>query len=239
MEKEQKVYAVFQAISDGYDMANERVSLGLHTGWKRAAARAVTTSIPAGGRVLDLCCGTGDMTALLLEMAPDLRIVGLDFSPNMLARAKERFAENERVALIRGNAMALPFEGKRFDAAVISFGLRNTADYGRVLREMTRVVRRGGTVCCLDSFRPESRLVQPFYDLYFSGLMPLIGGGLARRWEYRWLCESTRAFLSAEGLSGLMQSSGLERITGTSFLFGACSLRTGYRGGSGSDEDLE
>lgn len=232
MEREQRVYAIFQSIACGYDRANQRISLGRHVSWKRAAVCSIIGGIPRYGKTLDLCCGTGDMTALFLEQTPDLRVTGLDFSPNMLDTARRRFDGDLRVELIQGNAMSLPFEDESFDAAVISFALRNTGDYGRVLDEMVRVVRRGGAVCCVDSFRPESKLIQPFYDLYFSGLMPLIGGGLAHRKEYHWLSDSTKAFLSADGLSVLMREKGLKRIAGRSFLFGACSIRTGYRGGS-------
>ena len=222
MDKEKHVYNVFEAVAGGYDSANARISLGLHLRWKRAAADFVLTAVPPDGRVLDLCCGTGDIAALLLESRGDISVTGLDFSPAMLAVACERFSGDSRVALKQGNALALPFEDASFDGAVISFGLRNTSDYGRVLAETARVVRPGGLVCCIDSFTPGSKLVRPFYALYFTRLMPLLGGGTRHRREYLWLSRSTGDFIPARELSLLMREKGLRKVKEKRYMMGAC-----------------
>ena len=222
MKKEEYVYNVFENVAEGYDAANNRISLGLHRHWKRRAMERTLAAVPPEGRLLDLCCGTGDMTALALEMKPGLRVTGLDFSPAMLAQAEKRLGRNSRVELIRGDAMALPFPDGSFDGAIISFALRNTADYQNVLEEMVRVVKPGGSVCCIDSFRPLSPIIRPFYDIYFSVLMPLLGGGKEKFSEYRWLCRSTREFVSPSALRCLMERSGLEKTVQDSFLFGSC-----------------
>lgn len=232
MDKETRVFNIFQTVADRYDSANERISLGQQQRWKRAAVQSVVTAIPRNGRVLDLCCGTGDITSLLLKSAPGLSVVGLDFSPRMLDEAMRKVGGDKRVALLEGNAAALPFENETFDAAIISFGLRNTCNFGRVIGEMSRTVRPGGVVCCIDSFMPRHRWIKPFYSFYFRYVMPFIGGGISYHGEYRWLNESTETFLTPDELESIMRVCGLIEILGKSFLFGACAYRTGYRGGT-------
>lgn len=231
MKKEEFVFQVFESISDDYDAANNRISLGLHMHWKRSAVERLLRGVPQGGRVLDLCCGTGDMTELMLSLRPDIRVVGLDFSPAMLAQAEKRLGALRGFELVLGNAMALPFNTESFDGAVISFALRNTADYGKVLEEMARVTRTGAPVCCIDSFVPECAFVRPFYQIYFSLMMPLLGGGRKKRTEYRWLCRSTREYVSPEELRQLMAEYGLTDAERQRFMFGSCVSLCTYKEG--------
>ncbi len=227
--KAARVLGIFESIAGDYDRANARISLGLHRSWKRMLIRRLCRSVPAGGEVLDLCCGTGDIAIALAKARRDLQVTGLDFSPAMLARAKARGAGIPNLRFEPGDAMALPFGEGRFAAAAISFGLRNTADYAQVLREMRRVTARGGEVLCLDSFVPDSSLVKPFYRLYFKHLMPLLGGGFAHRREYLWLCESTEAFLSRRELEALFERCGLCGAASRTRMLGACSLVWGKK----------
>jgi len=231
MTKENYVYQVFESVADGYDAANERISLGRQRQWKRAAVKRLLSGVPHGGSVLDLCCGTGDMTQLIFEARPDVHVIGLDFSPAMLARARSRLSGFAKLRLVQGNAMALPFETGSFDGVIISFALRNTADYRTVLREMARVIRRGAPACCIDSFTPTLPIVKPFYKIYFSLLMPLLGGGISRRREYRWLCRSTKEYVSPKELRHLMAECGLIDAETDSFMFGSCVSICTYKEG--------
>ena len=158
MNKEEKVLGIFETISENYDAANDRISLGMQKGWKKHLISAVKSSTPK--KVLDVCCGTGDISLML--SAEGIGVTGLDFSPAMLKVAKEKDADS-KVNWIQGNAMELPFEDGSFDACTISFGLRNTPDFEQVLREMKRVSR--GNVYVLDSFIPENKFVYPFFKL--------------------------------------------------------------------------
>ena len=227
--KAARVLRIFESIAADYDRANGRISLGLHRSWKRMLIRRLSRGTPPGGEVLDLCCGTGDIAIALAKERSDLKVTGLDFSPAMLARAEARGADLPNLRFERGDAMALPFPDGSFSAAAISFGLRNTADYAQVLREMRRVTRSGGEVLCLDSFVPDSALVKPFYRLYFKHFMPLLGGGLAHRREYLWLCQSTEAFLSRGELEALFERCGLRGPASRTRMFGACSLVWGKK----------
>lgn len=217
MNKEEKVYSIFQKIAKNYDAANDRMSLGMQKDWKKHLTDAVEKNVSAGS-ALDVCCGTGDIAVALSKT---FKVSGLDFSPAMLDIAKTRSGE---VSWVLGSAMELPFEDDSFDACSISFGLRNTADFGRVLSEMKRVVRPGGFVFVLDSFEPEKGFVFPFYKLYFKHMVPLIGGKNEYTEEYRWLNRSTEEFLSPKELSDLMRSLGLKDPETEKYLFGACCL---------------
>jgi demethylmenaquinone methyltransferase/2-methoxy-6-polyprenyl-1,4-benzoquinol methylase len=227
--KEKTVYQIFQKIAGRYDRSNILISLGLQGRWKRMLTGRLLKNLPEGAAVLDVCCGTGDIALELARARRNLRVTGLDFSPAMLKEAEKRRRGRKNVRFLQGNAMALPFRDAVFDAAVISFGLRNTADYGRTLREMVRVVKADGSVLCLDSFVPGMRLVRPFYRFYFRNVMPLIGGGLKHRKEYRWLYLSTQSFLRPEQLVRLFREAGLEDVCLESRMFGACALVSGCR----------
>lgn len=229
MEKRKRVYGIFQGISQSYDSANRRISLGLEQSWKRGLVEALSSQVPPGGSVLDVCCGTGDIAVAVAGKRTDAAVTGLDFSPAMLNVAREKGAALSNLSWREGDAMHLPFADHAFSAAAISFGLRNTPDYEAVLKEMMRVVCPGGWVYCLDSFVPDSPLIRPFYDLYFRGVMPLLGGGFCHRREYRWLWQSTRDFLRKHELTALFAAVGLENVRADSHLFGTCALHCGQK----------
>lgn len=219
--KEEQVYKVFEAISEGYDDANTRISLGMEKSWKK---NLIDLYAP-GSKILDVCCGTGDIAIAL--NAKGCEAIGLDFSPAMLEVAKKKCPEG--IAWIQGNAMDLPFEDNSFDSACISFGLRNTPDYEKVLSEMKRVVRPGGIIACLDSFVPDNAFVKFFYNIYFKGIMPLIGGQKEHKEEYDWLANSTEMFLRSKELKALFEKVGINNVTIKKMMYGACCLHKGNK----------
>ena len=231
-EKEAYVYRVFQTVADGYDRANRRISLGADLRWKKAAATTLCEGLPAAPELLDLGCGTGDMLLLLFSLCPNARLTGMDFSPNMLKAAEENCSAipRQRLRLLQGNAMSLPFDDGSMDGVSISFALRNMEDYGQVLQEAVRVLKPGGRLAVIDSFVPRQRLVLPFYRIYFSGIMPLLGGGLQRRQEYRWLSRSTEQFITLDELCVLMENVGLQNMQRKTFMLGACACAVGEKG---------
>lgn len=224
------VHGVFESIAEGYDAANDRISLGMHRFWKKAlcdAALKACCSDARAGLVLDVCCGTGDITRMLATQAPDVLVCGLDFSAHMLEVAEHRLEGLDNVMLVEGNALELPFDDDTFDSAVISFGLRNTPDYKQVVSEMVRVTRPGGVVACLDASVPDSTIIQPFYQFYYKNVMTLLGGGMSNRKEYDWLYESTQEFLRKDELAQLFEKCGLISVSVRSFMFGAAALHVG------------
>lgn len=227
--KEQRVYHVFQSISEGYDRANVRISLGLQSRWKKMLTDRLAADTAKKGAVLDVCCGTGDIAIRTAGRRRDLRVTGIDFSPAMLKVARKKGGGRRNLRFMQGNAMKLPFKDNSFAAADISFGLRNTADYAQVLSEMKRVVKPGGYIYCLDSFVPDSPLIRPFYNLYFHYVMPMLGGGRKYREEYNWLYESTQKFLHRKELESLYRELGLTAIGHKTRMCGACVLVWGRK----------
>ncbi len=232
--KEAKVYAVFQKISEDYDSMNNLISMGRHHAWKRALIKCVLALQPSA--VLDVASGTGDIALELAGLLPEARVVASDFSENMLAVAERRRDEAKltNVEVSCQNAMEMSFPDETFDVAVVSFGLRNMPDYARVISEMVRVLRPGGLFCCLDASYPTNWFVKPFFRLYFKFIMPAEGRFLARApEEYKWLNESTEAFLSKKDLALLMKRCGLSEVEYRSFMLGGAALHTGYKGAAG------
>ncbi|EFS21549.1 ubiquinone/menaquinone biosynthesis methyltransferase [Fusobacterium gonidiaformans 3-1-5R] len=228
-KKSEKVHGVFETISKEYDKANDRISLGFQRKWKGMLVQKLLEETEKQGRVLDVCCGTGDISIWIAKKRNDLNIVGLDFSSSMLREAEKKSRGLSNILWKEGDAMALPFEEHSFSAACISFGLRNTADYEMVLREMKRVLKEDGILYCLDSFVPDNRWIRPCYQMYFKYMMPFLGGGKKHYQEYFWLYESTQQFLRKQELLLLYQKLGLRELKVYSKMYGACVLIQGKK----------
>lgn len=234
--KEEYVFRVFQSIAEGYDRANSRISLGAHLRWKKSAVKCMQDALPKKAALLDIGCGTGDMLRIFSELCPGASLTGLDFSPNMLKAAGANLRDLPNLKLQQGNALDLPFPDASFDGVSISFALRNTADYLRALQEASRVLKEGGMLLVIDSFVPDSAVVRPFYHLYFAGIMPLLGGGVKKRKEYRWLTKSTEEFISVSELQELIRKAGFQDAGRREFLFGACSYVLGKKRNEEKDD---
>ena len=195
------VRGMFDRIAPVYDTMNRVMTAGLDRRWRRLAVREV---VWPGDRVLDACCGTGDL-ALEAERHGG-RVVGLDFSGRMLARARRKSATIEWV---EGDALALPFEDASFDAATVGFGVRNLSDLGLGLRELARVLRPGGMVAVLEITRPRG-VLRPFFRIWFDVLVPFAGRVLPGGKAYTYLPASVRRFPGAEDLAALLEGAGFE-----------------------------
>jgi demethylmenaquinone methyltransferase/2-methoxy-6-polyprenyl-1,4-benzoquinol methylase len=194
---------MFDRIAPVYDFMNRAMSLGLDVRWRRMTARAV---VRPGDRVLDVCCGTGDLAIADSEAGGD--VTGLDFSEQMLARARRK---SDAIEWVRGDATALPFPDEAFDAVTVGFGIRNLDDLESGLRELARVLRPGGRLGCLEITRPRGAL-RPFFRLWFDGLVPLAGRVLPGGSAYTYLPASVRRFPGPEDLAGAMERAGFSAI---------------------------
>ncbi|MCL1790534.1 MAG: demethylmenaquinone methyltransferase [Peptococcaceae bacterium] len=229
-DKEQKVYTVFQNISDDYDRMNDIICFGMHHRWKRDLVNRINKRKYTS--ILDVCCGTGDIILELARDNPKASLCGLDFSENMLSVAEERKAQSDltNIRFQHGNAMELPFANNSFQCVTISFGLRNVPDYGQVLEELYRVLEPGGMLYCLDSSYPESPFVRPFFKLYFKYIMPAVGHLFSNhKEEYKWLNDSTEQFLNKNELAQLIQSVGFQKPAVRTYLLGSAALHRGKK----------
>jgi demethylmenaquinone methyltransferase/2-methoxy-6-polyprenyl-1,4-benzoquinol methylase len=209
---------MFDRIAPVYDSMNRLMTAGLDRRWRRETAAAV---VQPGDRVLDVCCGTGDL-ALAAQQA-GAKVTGLDFSEPMLERARAKAPELDWVS---GDALVLPFEDGSFDAVTIGFGLRNLADAERGLNEMRRVLTAGGRVGILEITRPRGVLA-PFYRLWFDGVIPLAGKVLPGGSAYSYLPASVRRFPDPQALVKLMDEAGFDEIRWRLFAGGIVALHTG------------
>jgi len=205
MPEARAVQAMFARIARRYDFLNRVLSVGIDRRWRARLVRRLGP--PAALSVLDVACGTGDLAFEL--QAAGAKVVGLDFTHEMLviARDKDRAA---RVPFLNGDALALPFEARSFDAATIAFGLRNLSDRTLGLAELARVVRPGGLVLVLEFSMPRSRLLATPYRFYFTRVLPRIGGLVSGdREAYRYLPDTVLAWPRPEALQREMESVGL------------------------------
>ncbi|HMI99857.1 MAG TPA: bifunctional demethylmenaquinone methyltransferase/2-methoxy-6-polyprenyl-1,4-benzoquinol methylase UbiE [Gaiellaceae bacterium] len=212
------VRRMFDRIAPVYDPMNRLMSAGLDRRWRAATAEAV---VREGDRVLDVCCGTGDLSIAAREAGGE--VTGLDFSAPMLERARRKSAE---VEWLEGDALALPFPDGSFDAVTIGFGLRNVANVERGLTELRRVLRPGGRVAILEITRPKGALA-PFYRLWFDGIIPLAGKVLPGGSAYSYLPASVRRFPAPAGLAKLLDEAGFAEIRWRLFAGGIVALHTG------------
>jgi demethylmenaquinone methyltransferase / 2-methoxy-6-polyprenyl-1,4-benzoquinol methylase len=212
------VRSMFDRISPVYDAMNRTMTMGLDQHWRRATVAAV---VQPGDRVLDACCGTGDLALAALDAGAT--VTGLDFSEPMLERARRKSGE---IDWVQGDAEKLPFEDESFDAATVGFGVRNLADLERGLVELRRVLRPGGRVAILEITRPSGPLA-PFYRLWFDGFVPLLGKLLPGGSAYTYLPASVRRFPGPDELAGLLRGAGFDDVRWRTFAGGIVALHIG------------
>jgi demethylmenaquinone methyltransferase / 2-methoxy-6-polyprenyl-1,4-benzoquinol methylase len=231
-EKVRYVRRMFGAIAPRYDLANTLISAGLHHRWKRAAIEML--GVPIGGHALDICCGTGDLAILLARrVGPGGRIVGIDFSEEMLAIARRRAAAAGVGTICRfavGDAEALALPDRRFDVAAMGFGLRNVAHPDGALREVRRVLHPGGRLAILEFSRPHNWAVRGLYDIYSFTLLPWLGRIVSRHADaYLYLPTSIRTWPDQEGLAAEMVRAGFTPVRYRNILSGIAAIHTGTR----------
>jgi demethylmenaquinone methyltransferase/2-methoxy-6-polyprenyl-1,4-benzoquinol methylase len=199
---------MFDRIAPVYDAMNRIMTAGLDVRWRRLTAAA---AVRPGDRVLDAACGTGDL-AIADRKAGASHVTGLDFSEQMLARARRKAADRTDVLeWVQGDLLALPFEDASFDAATVGFGVRNVADLERALRELRRVLRPGGRLAILEITQPRGPL-RPFFSLWFDRVVPLLGKVLPGGSAYTYLPASVKRFPAAEELAALLRDCGFGEV---------------------------
>jgi demethylmenaquinone methyltransferase / 2-methoxy-6-polyprenyl-1,4-benzoquinol methylase len=196
------VRVMFDRIAPVYDAMNRVMTAGLDRRWRELAAEVV---LP-GDRVLDACCGTGDL-ALAARRRGGV-VTGLDFSPVMLERARRKGPD---VEWVQGDLLALPFPDGSFEAATVGFGVRNVADLALALRELRRVLVPGGRLAVLEITQPRG-VLRPFYRLWFDGIVPALGHVLPGGDAYTYLPASVRRFPGPDALATLLEDAGFGAV---------------------------
>ncbi len=217
---------LFNGIAPSYDRLNHLLSFGLDRHWWRKTARTFAPILKnPDARILDICCGTGDLTAALLKHRPAQAepVTGLDFSPEMLARARTKYAATN-IVWTEGDAMHLPYSDNSFDLVTAAFGFRNLSNYAAGLRELHRVLRPGGQIGILECNQPTG-LSGALYNLYFRHILPVIGGWISGdRAAYAYLPASVARFPRLPRMFELITAAGLTHPTWDRYLLGAAGL---------------
>ncbi len=227
LREEHEVSAMFGRIVRRYDTMNRLMTGGRDVAWRHLAARVAVAD--GAARALDVATGTGDLALDLLEAGAG-SVVGLDFAPPMIEAAQRKSADESRATFMVGDALRLPFADGEFDACTVSFGLRNMANFQDALAEMSRVLRPGGRLVCLELTPYRKPVLGRLFGWYFSALVPVIGGVLSGdREAYRYLPASVEGFPDARALAAMMANAGLEGVKWKLLGGGTVALHAGTK----------
>lgn len=227
-ERAPKVRAMFSRLAERYDLVNDVMSFGMHRHWKRETVRLALDGRNPRPRVLDLCCGTGDMTFAAARTGA-ARVVGADFTIPMLAVAKRRArAEKTRPDYVAADALRLPFRDGSFDAITVGYGLRNIADPRLALSEMRRVLAPGGRAVILDFGKPDNPVARGLYYGYLRTMMPAVGLVFHGDHEtYSYIPDSLERYPAQRGVEEMMRQVGFANVRYEDRLLGTMGLNIG------------
>ena len=221
-----RVREMFARISPRYDLLNHLLSGNIDKRWRRRVVRKLSPLLPEHGHVLDVACGTGDLSIEIFE-ARRARVVGVDFCRPMLELAK---AKTSAIPFIEGDALQLPFADRSFDLVTIGFGLRNLSSRERGLQELQRVLKPGGWLAVLEFSQPTVVGLRHLVTFYYARMLPNIGGWLSgSRSAYEYLPDSISKFPNQEELAAMLRDAGFENVTFENLTGGVAALHLGER----------
>ena len=221
-----RVRDMFAKISPRYDLLNHLLSANIDKRWRRNVVEKLRPVLSTNARVLDVACGTGDLSIALFENI-GVRVTGVDFCRPMLERAARK---EPRIAFVEGDALQLPFGDGVFDAVTIAFGLRNLASVEQGLNELRRVLQPNGRVAILEFSRPVVPGFRSLAAVYCTRLLPRIGGIISgSRSAYEYLPDSVSRFPDQETLSAMMKAAGFADVEFENLTGGIAALHTGRR----------
>lgn len=221
-----RVRQMFARIAGRYDLLNHLLSVNTDRRWRRIVASRLSQKLSKGARVLDVACGTGDLSIQLFEDA-GARVIGVDFCRPMLEIAGRK---TDQIAFVEADALDLPFVNGAFDAVTIAFGLRNLADTTQGLNELRRVLKPNGWLAILEFSRPQARGFRWLFEFYFTRLLPRIGGLVSgSQSAYQYLPDSVLRFPDQAGLAALMRQAGYAEVEWQNLTGGVAALHLAKR----------
>ena len=222
-----EVRELFGSIAKRYDVLNHLFSLSLDRLWRRQAVKTLSSEDEI--KVLDLCAGTLDMTIELLKHNPFASVTAVDFSEPMLDKGRRKLSSTakQQVQIICSDCLKIPLPDQSFDVVMCAYGVRNLDDPVKGVREMARLLKKGGYLVVLDFFRPEAFITKLFYQSYARFAIPLVGKLISRHKNaYRHLRDSILAFFTMNDFKRLLKQNGFADIAGQDQSFGISGLVT-------------
>lgn len=232
-DKKQEVEIMFDKISGKYDLLNKVLSLGIDRNWRKKALTLLKMHHPQ--HLLDVATGTGDMVFMADQILHPKAITGIDLSAGMLEVAAKRKANldpevADKIKFLKGDAENLPFASNSFDAATVTFGVRNFGNLNKGLTEMQRVLKPGAPVVVLEFTKPRIFPIRQLFDIYFRHLLPLIGSWTSGDGRaYKYLYESVQAFPDFNAFNQELIKAGFERPAFTPLSLGICAIYIAYK----------
>jgi demethylmenaquinone methyltransferase/2-methoxy-6-polyprenyl-1,4-benzoquinol methylase len=218
-----EVSAMFDGVARRYDLLNDLLSLGRTKAWRKVATSTIAPK--PGMRILDIAAGTGSSSRPLADAGAD--VISLDFSKGMLDAGRKRHPD---LQFMQGDALALSFKENEFDVTTISFGLRNTADTSKALKESFRVLKSGGRIVIVEFSQPTNRLFRFIYLRYLMRALPTVARKVSSNPDaYVYLAESILAWPNQNGLADLIKAAGFGNVQWKNQTFGIVAIHTGVK----------
>ena len=225
-----EVWKMFDRIAHRYDLLNRLLSAGQDVVWRKKVGKFLPKKDKL--HVLDVATGTADLLIYMRDTNPAVASgVGIDMAEQMLAIGREKLAKkglDKQFTLRSGNAEAIPFSDNQFDAATISFGIRNVSDVPKALREMQRVLKPGGRALILEFSLPNNKLLRGLYLFYFRNILPKIGGLISGDfYAYKYLNNTVETFPYGKDFCKLMEDAGFKNVQMHPLTFGIATIYYG------------
>ena len=230
--KGKQVGEMFDAIAPAYDFMNTMMTGGLHVRWRNRALKMAAAKLPEGEpkMVLDVACGTGDVSFRLHELFPKAHIMGLDLSAGMLKIAERKLAgmdpeAQNHIKFIEGDSLKMPFPDETFDLVTVAYGVRNFERLEDGYREMRRVMKPGGLICVIELSEPSNGIIKGLYRMYSRNVIPVVGRMVSHDTRaYSYLPESIAACPQRGDMTALMERAGFKDATFKSLTLGVITI---------------
>ena len=228
--KKEQVRSMFNNIAGTYDKLNRIISLGIDQRWRRRAIQILARETPA--TILDVATGTADF-AIAASRISNVKVTGVDIAEDMLAIGRTKIKAqklNEVIELICADSESLPFENNKFDAAIVSFGVRNFENLEKGLSEILRVIKTGGLLIVLEGSTPQHQPMKFFYKIYATKLLPWIGKLISKdKSAYQYLPDSIKAFPCGADFTAILDRVGFNKTYYEEQTFGVCTIYVGRK----------
>lgn len=229
--KTEQVQEMFDSIAPAYDFMNRAMTFGIDKLWRAKAVKMIGRQSPK--TILDVATGTGDLAIKLAKTLNIEKVTGIDLSEGMITVGRKKVNDadlSNKIELVQGDCLALPFADNTFDCITVAYGVRNFERLEAGYKEMQRVLKKGGMLCVIELSTPTSPIVRPLYKFYTRHIIPFVGRLVSKDVRaYSYLPESIAAVPQGDEMLALMQNAGFADCNYRSLTFGTCTIYTAFK----------